>query len=241
MKVVQNNSNNVFGFSRHENTDTGVDESGNVARGYQHHDAMWWKESPMERSDATTTLELEPTVAYFESVFSNIASNIISCFNPKTVLDLGCGSGHLTYLLRKLNNDITTVTVDANRDTKLSPYIDHNHFIARTDKELDFTYENGEKVFFDLIISLEHFEHVPEDTFDMLMSNVVNHSLSGSSLVFTAAEWQYDDKNKEHVHCNLQDTLYWIDYIKDHGFFSIPNPFPLNRAGDTAEVFSIRI
>ncbi len=237
MKVIQTNRDNTFGFARLNNLDIGVDEKGEIAQGYQHHDALWWKDSPIKRDEATTTLDMDSTLQSFNIIFSNIANNIAINFAPKTVLELGCGNGQLANMLR--NFGIQTVTVDANREVLGSPFIDENHFLARTDKPLHFQYENGEPVVFDMVISLEHFEHVSPETFDVLMQNILNHTHQGSHLIFTAAAWEYDG-DKDHIHCNAKPKEYWQEYISKHGFEEMQRPFNLNRGGNTCEMFSVR-
>lgn len=237
-KVKQVNLDNNFGFERVSGKDIGLDENGNLAQGYQHHDALWFPNSPMERSEATTTLQMQETLNYFNIIFNKLTSNIINAIKPKKVLDLGCGSGQLTHMLRMYGID--TVTVDANKETVHSPYTDENHFIARTDKPLEFVDEEDNPVIFDLVISLEHFEHVSPETFDTLMNNIVKHTKSGSILICTAAGWAYDG-DKEHIHCNVRDEEYWHKYISSFGFEIIPNMFQTNRAGNNTEIFAKRV
>lgn len=233
-KVKQVNLDNNFGFEKVSGKDIGLDENGNLAQGYQHHDALWFPNSPMERSEATTTLQMQETLNYFNIVFNKLTSNIINAIKPKKVLDLGCGSGQLTHMLRMYGID--TVTVDANKETVHSPYTDENHFIARTDKPLEFVDEEDNPVIFDLVISLEHFEHISEDTMDVLIQNVLNHTHKGSYFIFTAAAWKYDG-DKDHIHCNVKSESVWKDYVSKKGFEIIENPFQIGRCGNTAEVF----
>jgi cyclopropane fatty-acyl-phospholipid synthase-like methyltransferase len=144
--------------------------------------------------------------------------------------------------MRDLHPYLTTVTVDANQLVKeKSPYIDANHFTARTDQKLDFRDENNEKVIFDLVVSLEHFEHVSAESFNLLMENVVDHTKEGSHFVFTAAAWEYEEKDQKHVHCHIKGEYEWIKYVESYGFELIPSPFTIQRAGDTAEIFMKRV
>tara|TARA_R110000744_G_scaffold133833_2_gene242441 strand:- start:16474 stop:17205 length:732 start_codon:yes stop_codon:yes gene_type:complete len=236
-KVRQLNLDNNFGFQRVEGQDIGVDKHGNLAQGYQHHDALWWKNNDLHLSKDKTVahLDLDGTVDYFDKTFRNLSANIMKYIAPKTVLDLGCGCGQLTSMLRA--HGVNTVTVDANKDTINSPYIDENHFIARTDKPLSFVDENNNSVIFDLVISLEHFEHIPQDTMDRLITNVSKHTKNGSYFIFTAAGWAYDS-DKSHIHCNVQSEASWKEYVTKYKFEIIQNLFPIGRGDNTAEIFS---
>jgi len=240
-QIKQINDANTFGFEHKSDTDFGVDESGATALGYQHHDALWWNESDIVETHRPETLDLGHTVQHFHGLFSKIAFNVVNAFDPETMLDLGCGSGLLAQYIRKFNRAITTVTVDANRLVgEKSPYIDHNHFTARTDQNLDFRDEQNNKMTFDVVISLEHFEHVPPETFDILMDNIVEHTHAGSYLIFTAALWEYDEEDQKHVHCHIKSEEEWIKYVESYGFEILPMPFRLERAGDTVEILARR-
>ena len=186
-------------------------------------------------------LDPHKIISSLAGILIRVAENLVSTYNPITVLDLGCGNGILEWALREFSPNITSVSVDANRIVKeKSPYINENHFLGRTDQVLDFCYENGEKVKFDVVISLEHFEHVSEESFDTLMENVVAHTVTGSRLIFTAAGWAYENEEQKHVHCNCKSLKEWKKYISRFGFKSYEPEFLLNRAGDTVEVFAVR-
>ncbi len=239
MKIYQKNINNNFGFKRISEKDIGCDENGNIAYGYQHHDALWWENSPIKRNEATTTLTMQEAISSFDYIFEKLTYNIHTYIKPKNILDLGCGNGQLTQKLRKYG--IITATVDANKDTIHSPYIDENHFIGRTDKELIFVDENNKQIKFDLVISLEHFEHVSEETFDTLMQNISNHTHENSYLIFTAANWKYDTEDKKHIHCNLKDKNEWIKYIEKFKFQNIEKLFNIDRGGNSHEIFAKKL
>lgn len=225
MRVLQNNKPNSFGFFRDGRTQDGLDDQGELALGCQWGDALQWPNSEQYLGKDKN----EDLLSFFDKIYMDLAQNIIKSFSPKSVLDLGCGSGQLTHILRTLDKNIVTVTVDANQDTYSSPYTDQNHFVARTDKDLDFTDVNGRVMCFDVIVSLEHFEHVSPETFETLMANILKHSGSNSVLLFTAAGWRYENKSRKHVHCNVRCENCWLDYCLGHSFFPIPKPFNIGR------------
>ena len=153
---------------------------------------------------------------------------------------------HFTYTKRDTIcnyfwEDGVRFTVDANREVINSPYIDSNHFIARTDQPLDFTDSKGNKILFDLIISFEHFEHITHESVSSLMRNIQDHSKIGTHLIFTACTTEYPAEDHKHIHCNAQPYEYWIDNIRPYGFEPYNSNFILDRAGHTSEIFAKRI
>lgn len=240
MKILQLNNNNTTGFYQKEDTSFGVDENRNLAPGFQYHDALVWKDSPgtefLHRD--IKHMPLEDFLTLWHNMFTRIADYLVTNIKPKYVLDLGSGSGQLSNYIRSLDNNIVTVTVDANRDVVKSPYIDDNHFIARTDLPLTFTDSNGNPILFDLIISFEHFEHIEDNAVDTLMQNINKHSKAGTHLIFTACTVEYPSNDHKHIHCNARQRDYWIDKINKIGFNVYESGFELNRAGFTSEVFS---
>ena len=235
-KVIQRNTKNIGLHSKGDNN--GYDDNGNLVDGYQHGDAL--------HVDNEVTKELDP-------LFKTVAKNIVETYNPKTVLELGCGNGQLSYEIRKLNPDILTVTADANRDlldNDTFKMLDENHFPVRTDEEFSFTYEDSkDRIEFDVIVSLEHFEHIPTDNVDQLMYNIHNHSKEGTQLMFTAAKWEYEEEGREHIHCTVKPYLWWVNLIEQFRFYprnpdidSYPEPFLIGRCmnGTTSEIFARR-
>jgi SAM-dependent methyltransferase len=243
MKVTQKNKNNSTGFFQKENTSFGVDVNGNLAPGFQFHDALVWKNSPGTEflNRDIKHMPLDEFLELWHSMFSRIAEYLVTTIKPKYVLDLGCGSGQLSNYIRKLDSNIVTVTVDANREVTSSPYIDSNHFIARTDLPLDFRDASGKKILFDLIISFEHFEHISDTAVPALMQNIKDHSKPGTHLIFTACTTEYPEDDHKHIHCNAQPREYWTNIIQQNGFEVYDGNFVLDRAGYTSEIFSKRI
>jgi SAM-dependent methyltransferase len=243
MKIVQKNKKNSIGFYQKDNTTFGVDENGDLANGFQFHDALVWKNSPGTEflNNDIKHISLDEFLELWHNMFSRIAEYLVTTIKPKYVLDLGSGSGQLSNYIRKLDPSIVTVTVDANQQVVNSPYIDDNHFIARTDQPLDFRDEKGNKIIFDLIISFEHFEHISHDAVNMLMENIKNHSKVDTHLIFTACIKEYPALDHKHIHCNAQEAQYWIDNIQQIGFEVYDSGFILDRAGYTSEIFSKRV
>lgn len=222
MKVIQKNAENMTGFPRFKTSDFGLDFetdiNGSHAAGFRYTDGAWWSGSAAADEQAKVVENVDAFLQIFKSMFTRMAEYFVFVVKPKRVLELGCGSGELSQYIRDLDVNIVSVTVDANEDTKFSPYYHQNHFIGRTDKKLDFEYENGDKVIFDLIISFEHFEHIPESSFAIFIDNVDKHSKSGTNLIFSVNLASYGNTEYRDVHCNVKPVNWWIDYIAKYGF-----------------------
>lgn len=233
MKLYQKNKDNTEGFI--PVGDFGHDSSGELAPGYQHHDGLWYPGS--EKHGLKDKSTVDECVNFFSNCFSAFASNCISRYGVKSVLDLGCGSGILTHAFR--SRGVNTCTVDANPiAAKDSPYIDENHFLARTDKALDIRDEQGNRKKFDLITSFDHVEHIEDKTIHIFMSNVKEHLADDGIFIFIAHTFTYPG-DQAHIHCNTSPKEYWIQKLEENGMREIVPDFRINRSGgDAHEIFA---
>jgi len=136
-----------------------------------------------------------------------------SLLNPKSVVDVGCGTG--TWLKIFIDNGITDVLgIDGWYLDKSSLKVDIENFIE-FDLNKPFVFNRK----FDLAISLEVAEHLrPEN------SNAFVESLSNLSniIVFSAAIPNQGGQN----HLNEQPPIYWINKFEEIGYktFDILRP-----------------
>lgn len=132
---------------------------------------------------------------------------IIEMFKPASVLDVGCGIG--TWLKSFIDSGITdAVGIDGdyvNRD-QLSEYLNPEKFLA---KDLCLPFDLGRK--FDVVISLEVAEHLPESAAAGFVDSLVKH---GDTIIFSAAIPQQGGQN----HLNEQWKKYWIDLFAQHRY-----------------------
>lgn len=138
---------------------------------------------------------------------------------PKTMLDLGCGNGHLCKLAAKLG------TLSVGVDIALEGYRDNGLWkLARFDlaKRLEFpslwasldgAVPDGR---FDLVISWETGEHLPEAAADTYVDNIARHV--GRWLVFTAAEPGQGGDG----HINCQPHEWWREKLEAQGLEYLP-------------------
>lgn len=135
---------------------------------------------------------------------------IIKLFSPKNAVDFGCGIG--TFLRAFQNHGVEDVTgldgkwVDRQILTK---YISENHFI-----ETDLTQSVKLNRKFDVAISLEVGEHLPEVHAKTLVQSLTNAS---DVVVFGAAVPFQGGQN----HLNEQWPQYWAALFHEFGYIQI--------------------
>lgn len=188
MQIRQINSNN-----------TGINKEENIP-GYRHEDGLYFSED-------------------FHKTYCELAKTIYNFYpNVKKILELGSGAGSLSYHLRNINKKYLIVTLDGNKETVNSPFIEQtNHFVVRTDEYYELINKKNNLIKFDLILSFEHFEHISKDTFNVFIKNILKHSKNGTVILATAANWHEGWES----HINLQDKDKWDNLFHMFGFHKL--------------------
>lgn len=136
---------------------------------------------------------------------SEIVPFIISSFNPKSVVDVGCGTG--SWLLEFLNRNIVDVIgVDGEYVNKNQLVIPCENFLS-----MDLTNPTHIERKFDLAISLEVAEHLPESAADTFVDFLTSLS---DVIVFSAAIVNQGGQN----HFNEQPLNYWNKKMRKKGY-----------------------
>jgi len=126
-------------------------------------------------------------------------------FNPKSVIDIGCGIG--TWLsVFKENNVLEFIGVDGGYVDKSKLMIPLDRFIS-ADLRLPFRYPKR----FDLAISLEVAEHLPSESSEPFVDTLVNLS---DVILFSAAVPGQGGQN----HINEQWVNYWQEKFSRRGY-----------------------
>lgn len=149
--------------------------------------------------------------------FQKLAKTIADTFNPSSVLEFGSGAGDMSCFIRSFLPEVEYASVDINKKAASSPYYkgpNSYHFIAYTDMPLQFVDAHGSPMKFDLILSMEHFEHISPNTFDILLKNIKRHMKPETVVVSTAANFGRDDN----VHINMRTKSEWYQYLEIRGF-----------------------
>jgi SAM-dependent methyltransferase len=130
---------------------------------------------------------------------------LIQKFNPKSVIDIGCGLGDWLNIFQQ-NGVENILGVDGSWVNKSDLYIDKRLF-QETDLAQSFRLDRK----FDLAMSLEVAEHLPESAADTFIDTLTNLS---DKIIFSAAIPNQGGQN----HINEQWHSYWIEKFESRGF-----------------------
>ncbi|SDM60503.1 Methyltransferase domain-containing protein [Fictibacillus solisalsi] len=134
---------------------------------------------------------------------------VMDLIQPKSVLDVGCGTGTWLTVFKKKYRIRDILGVDGD-------YVDRRQLDIPRRKFFPYNLENPLNLgrSFDLVMSLEVAEHLPEHCAETFVQSLVNH---GSVVLFSAA---IPDQGGDH-HVNEQWPDYWIEKFKKHDFLVI--------------------
>lgn len=138
---------------------------------------------------------------------SIIATSIMEVFSPKSVVDVGCGSGLL--LLNLTNQGVSCQGLEYS-EAAINICIQRGLNVTKFDLE-----HNNMPAWIkaDVVISTEVAEHLPKACADRFVEILCK---LGNNIVMTAAEPDPNACNVDHV--NEQPQKYWIDKIQAQGF-----------------------
>ncbi len=137
-----------------------------------------------------------------------ILPKIISLIQPKSILDVGCGTGvWLSVALESGISNILGIDGDYVNKNKLS--IPQDKFI---DKDLKLPFQLNQT--YDLVISSEVAEHLPFETSEQFVKTLINHS---SAVLFSAAAPGQGGT----YHINEQPQQFWVDLFLKNNYLPI--------------------
>lgn len=131
---------------------------------------------------------------------------IMELVKPTSVLDVGCGTGTWLKAFEEAGvNDY--LGIDGGYVNRETLKISQDRFRA-----FDLRHSWTLKRKFDLVISLEVVEHLPETSADLFVEALISH---GNVILFSAAIPGQDGQN----HLNEQWPEYWQEKFIKHGFY----------------------
>lgn len=151
-----------------------------------------------------------------KAFIGHIATQIKEKYRPKTVLDAGCAMGLLVAALRDLGVeaygvDLSEYAISQVRED-IRPYCAVGSLADPLPDSLPRRY--------DLVVSIEVLEHMPEEDGKKSIANLCTMS---DQILFSSVP----DDTTDPTHINLHETPYWCGLFAKQGFFSAEEKKPL--------------
>jgi len=133
---------------------------------------------------------------------------LFEIYKPSSILDVGCGLGNWIQVAKKMGV-MDIVGVDGAYVDRSLLKIAPNEFV---EKDLTKPFDLGRR--FDLAISLEVAEHLPDSCADAFVQSITQHA---DVVLFSAALPGQGGQN----HINEQWPEYWQAVFEKHGFIML--------------------
>jgi len=133
-----------------------------------------------------------------------VAQVIKNLYNPKTVVDIGCGTG---IYIKELNNlSVSVFGIDGSSAAKKNFRLPESLFLLQNITR-DFNLHKK----YDMALCFEVAEHIQKESSNILVQNITKLS---NVILFTASP-----KGQGGIgHINEQDKTFWIYLFKKSGF-----------------------
>lgn len=142
------------------------------------------------------------------------AMDFISHFHPKTVWDLGCGAGQLTFLFNRAGIDC--IGVDrSDYIINFDKAIYGDHFRCQDIKEIDLEKR-------DLVLCLDILEHIDYKDIDNVLERIKK---CGDHFIFSVPIRGTPEADGDRTHRIKEDRIFWENKLTNLGFILEETPF----------------
>lgn len=136
--------------------------------------------------------------------FDGIASRIVMDIAPATVLDVGCAMGFLVEALRDRGVDAWGMDISEYAISKVREDVKDYCWVGSITEPLENNY--------DLLVTIETFEHLSGEEGEIAVENIVN---SSDDILFSSSASDF----QEPTHRNVQPPDYWVEQFAKHKYF----------------------
>mgnify|MGYP001585785960 FL=1 len=130
---------------------------------------------------------------------------IVMSYNPKRVLDVGCGRGLLVSMLRE--EGLECFGIDFAPALKEKFWGDLPYFFEADAKSIPFPDK-----YFDIVVSSDFFEHLPESDIDMAFKEM---NRVGNKVIARIPPQAKLTENQQKYHITNQSKEWWQDKLKN--------------------------
>lgn len=136
--------------------------------------------------------------------FGAIAERIAGDIQPRSVLDAGCAMGFLVEMLRERGIEAFGVDLSEYAIAQVHPDVQPYCWVGSVAEPFPQRY--------DLIVSIEVLEHMPQDAAEQTVANFCAHA---DDVLFSSSPLDF----REPTHFNVQQPEYWAELFARQGFF----------------------
>lgn len=148
----------------------------------------------------------------FDTDYSHIAVKIKDKYQPKSIIEFGCGPGNLTIALANIGINVTAIDGYSNPDFGTYKKIQFFKIDLNNSDEIEtFLISNTG---FDLAICTEVAEHLLPESSEHLIKFLTQ---SAPVVIFSAAV----PNQNGHGHINCQNRHFWHKIFKQNNFFLV--------------------
>ena len=142
---------------------------------------------------------------WMKPIYNKFAQVINRILKPKSILEIGCGSGFLIDYFNK--KGIEVIGIDGSKGARATVSVEIKDKILLYDVRRSLKLKRK----FDLIISIEVAEHIEKEFVNKFLDNLTKY---GDRILLTAA----DVSQSGHHHVNCQPKAYWINLLEKKDF-----------------------